>query len=379
MAADQLDLKQCWDGRGKAAASMVDRPPTVDFTSALYLGAEHAWQSLTQWERLTLGKPAALDSVPGTHRVERELATLTGCERVLLGPSTIHLFWDLFGFLARRGMSIFVDAGSYPIVQWGVERAASYGAPVKVFPQHDHRELRSLLKKSAGKPVVVADGYSPLRGSSAPVAAYLECVKPAGGLVVIDDTQALGIFGHSQTTEQPYGKEGGGSLCRAGVRDGRMVLVSSMAKAFGAPVAMLGGSEAVTRAFELESATRMHCSPPSAAVVAAASHALVINRRCGDALRTQLAQRVAQFRLRLRELNVIATGGLFPVQSLRIPEKIDLGALHKALFSRGLQTVLHGSTNGADLRISFIITTKHSREDIDWSVDCLADAMVGLA
>jgi len=369
-----------WDGRRRLPRRAEANPtPTLDFTSSLYLGAEHAWQNLAPWERLTLGKPAALKSVPGTRRVERELAALTGCERVLLAPSTLHLFWDLFGFLARRGMSIFCDAGSYPIVQWGVERAAACGAPVRVFRQHDHRALRSLLKSAAGKPVVVADGYSPSRGSSAPVAAYLECVRPMGGLVVLDDTQALGIFGHSQATEQPYGNAGGGSLRRAGVRDGRIVLVSSLAKAFGAPLAMLGGSEAVTGAFELESATRMHCSPPSAAVVAAASHALVINRHYGEALRRQLAQRVAHFRLRLRDLNVIATGGLFPVQSLRMPEKIDVGALHEALFARGLQTVLHGSTNGADLRISFIITTEHSAADIDWSVASLADAMVRVA
>lgn len=356
----------------------MQRAP-IDFTSSLYLGMEHAWQSLTRWERLTLGKPAALESVPGTRRVEQELAALTGCERVLLAPSTLHLFWDLFAFLARRGMSIFLDAGSYPIVQWGVERAASGGAPVKVFRQHDHRALSSLLKTAAGKPVVVADGYSPLRGSSAPVAAYLECVKPMGGLVVIDDTQALGIFGHSPSTEQPYGNEGGGSLRRAGVRDGQVVVVSSLAKGFGAPLAMLGGSEAMTAAFEFESATRMHCSPPSAAVVAAASHALGVNRRYGEALRRQLAQRVAHFRLRLRDLNVIATGGPFPVQPLRMPEKIDVGALHEALLASGVQTVLHRGTNGADLRISFIITTKHSAGDIDWAVASLADALVRVA
>jgi len=128
-----------------------------------------------------VGKPAVLESVPGTGRVERELAALTGCERVLLAPSTFHLFWDLFGCLARRGMSIFLDAGSYPIVQWGVERAAGYGAPVKVFRQHDHRALHSLLKSAAGKPVVVADGYSLLRGSSSPIAEYLESVKPMDG------------------------------------------------------------------------------------------------------------------------------------------------------------------------------------------------------
>ena len=356
----------------------INRRPVLDFTSSLYLGVEHAWRSLTRWEKLTLGKPAALESLPGTRPVERELAALTGCERVLLAPSTLHLFWDLFGFLARRGVSIFLDAGSYPIVRWGVERAVGCGAPVQVFRQHDHQALRSLLKSTAAgyQPVVVADGFSPMRGSSAPVAAYLECVKPMGGLVVLDDTQALGIFGHSKATEQPYGKEGGGSLRRAGVRASRVVLVSSLAKAFGAPLAMLGGSEAVTAAFELESATRMHCSPPSAAVVAAASHALAINERHGEALRRQLAQRVAHFRRGLRGLNVIATDGLFPVQPLRMPEHINVGALHEALFARGLQAVLHRSTNGPDMLISFIITTKHTTEEIDWAVACLTDAMV---
>ena len=127
------------------------RAPLLDFTSSLYLGAEHAWRSLTQWERLTLGKPAALDSLPGTRFVERELAALTGCERVLLSPSTLHLFCDLFGFLARRGVSIFLDAGSYPIARWGVERAAGCGAPVQVFRQHDHRALHPQHRTEPGQ------------------------------------------------------------------------------------------------------------------------------------------------------------------------------------------------------------------------------------
>jgi 8-amino-7-oxononanoate synthase len=103
---------------------------------------------------------------------------------------------------------------------------------------------------------------------------------------------------------------------------------------------------------------------------------LAINQRHGEALRRQLAQRVAHFRRRLRDLNVIATGGLFPVQPLRMPEHINVGALHEALFARGLQTVLHRSTSGADMLISFIITTKHTTEEIDWAVACLTDAMV---
>ena len=85
-----------------------------DFTSALYLGLEHASWSLPEWERLTLGKPAGLESPPGAAEVERNLAELTGCERALLAPSTLHLFWDLLTILARRDVNIFLDGGSLP-------------------------------------------------------------------------------------------------------------------------------------------------------------------------------------------------------------------------------------------------------------------------
>src|SRR5580693_5658658 len=89
-----------------------------DFTSALYLGFEHASWSLPGWARLTLGKPAALEEVPGTFRVQRELAALIGCERVLMGSSTLHLFCDLFGMLARRNVALWIDEATYPIARW---------------------------------------------------------------------------------------------------------------------------------------------------------------------------------------------------------------------------------------------------------------------
>ena len=56
---------------------------------------------------------------------------------------------------------------------------------------------------------------------------------------------------------------------RAGLsgNDG-IVVGASLAKAFGAPLAMLAGSAAVVGEFERQSATRVHCSPPSVAAVA---------------------------------------------------------------------------------------------------------------
>jgi 8-amino-7-oxononanoate synthase len=349
--------------------------PVLDFTSALYLGLDHPSRLLAGWQRFTLGKPAALAAPAGSEEVERELAALTGCERALLGPSTLHLFWDLFGTLARRDVSICLDAGAYAIARWALERAAARGTPVRTFRSHDVHALRRLLQGPAiRRPVVVADGYSPACGAPAPVAEYLECLRPLDGLLVLDDTQALGIYGSAQDRWPPYGRGGGGSLRRAGVSDDRVVIVSSLAKAFGAPVAVLAGSSALTTVVEQESASRTHCSPPSAAVIAAAAHALRVNRRCGDALRQQLAQRVAYFRRGLRPLNLIGTASLFPVQPLRMPERVDATAVHRRLLEHGVLTVLQGDRRGAGVRISVVMTARHTFAEIECAVARVAEA-----
>ena len=90
-----------------------------DFTSALYLGFRHPHRLLPSWESLTLGKPATLEESALQASVAQELALLQGCERGVLAPSTLHLFWDLFGILSRQQVAIYMDAGVYPIARWG--------------------------------------------------------------------------------------------------------------------------------------------------------------------------------------------------------------------------------------------------------------------
>lgn len=346
----------------------------LDFTSVLYLGLEHAWRDLPPWPRLSLGKPAALEEPVGAATVQCELAELIGCRRALLAPSTLHAFWDLSALLVRRDMSALVDEGSYPIARWGVERASAHGMPVRTFPRHDVARLRYFAARTI-LPVVVADGFCPGCGSAAPLAQYIECVKPRGGLVVIDDTQALGIFGHSAGPGAPYGRGGGGSLRRAGVRDDGVVLVSSLAKAFGAPLAVVAGSEELIGDFERASATRVHCSPPSAAAIAAAARALRVNRTSGDALRLRLARRVTQLRKGLARLDLLGSVGLFPIQTLRTPRGITTPELHSRLAARGVQTVLHHAREGDGASISFVITARHTPEEIDRALGCLEDAI----
>ncbi len=359
----------------------------LDFTSALYLGFEHASWSLPGWDRLTLGKPAALEEVPGAAQVQRELAALTGCERALLGSSTLHLFCDLFAMLARRNVTIWIDEATYPIARWGADRAVASGVPVRRFAHHDAAALRRALGDgTTDRTVIVTDGYSPVRGTHAPLREFARCAAARNGLLVVDDTQALGMFGRQAETMVPYGIGGGGSLQyfdlhdsdlhHSDLCDSGIVVVSSLAKAFGAPVAMLGGSRAFVRRFYESSATLVHCSPPSAVATAAAQRALQLNREFGDALRRRLVERVVRFRRGLAGL--LSADSLFPVQSLKVPGNLDARELYRALLGRGVRSVLHRDSRDGSAGISFVLTARHELSEIDWAVRHLVNLICGM-
>lgn len=346
----------------------------MDFTSALYLGFEHPSWSLPGWPQLTLGKPGALQTLSGTDRTQQELAALTGCQQVLLGASTLHLFCDLFAMLAKRSVAIWLDEAAYPIARWGTDRAAASGVPVRVFPAHDAAALRrALATGQRARPVIVTDGYCPIRGKPAPLAEYAHCAAAAGGLLVVDDTQALGVLGRRVDGTGPYGSGGGGSLRYFNLADPHVVVVSSLAKAFGVPVAMLGGTRDWVEEFRKSSATLVHCSPPSAANIAAALRALEINWRYGDVLRRQLAAVVIRFRRAVPES--VAAGGLFPVQPLNLPDTVDPRALHAALAARSIRPVLHRDPASGRPRISFVLTARHRLSEIDRATRSLSAAV----
>jgi 8-amino-7-oxononanoate synthase len=218
--------------------------------------------------------------------------------------------------------------------------------------------------------VVIADGYCPA-GGPAPIGDYLDIVRRFGGLLVLDDTQGLGILGATPQLHAPYGNGGGGVLRRSGHWGPDILLGSSLAKGFGVPVAALAGSRRLVRRFTTESDTRVHCSPPSVAVIQAAAHALAVNRIHGDRLRQQLAQRVGQFRRGLELIGRSSTGGWFPVQTLRGIAGTAAVRLHQRLSQRGIQAILSRPRNETEARLSFLITARHSAMEIDRCIDML--------
>jgi 8-amino-7-oxononanoate synthase len=340
------------------------------FTSALYLGLAHGSGDLRPWPRLTAGAPAALVPPAGSRSVARRLAQLVGTEAATLGVSTLHLFWDLFGQLRRRPVRILADRHLYPVGRWGIERAAD--VPVSFFAHHKAADLSCRLEHGPKlPPVIVTDGLCPDCGRVPPLDLYLALAEQHGGWVLVDDSQSLGLLGRNPGPGRPYGLGGGGSPAFHGIESPRLLCLSSLAKSFGAPLAMLAGSKEAVRSFLEDSETLVYASPPSVAAIRAAEAALAINRERGDDLRTQLAERVIRFRRRLREIGLSSGGGLSPVQNLEIPAGLDPITLWRRLQASGVQAVLRQGRCRPASFLTFLLRADQVPEEIDRAVEAL--------
>jgi 8-amino-7-oxononanoate synthase len=338
----------------------------LDFSSALYLGWRHASRDLPPWRALSEGRPAALAEPAGAREVAAELATLLGREAALLLPSTLHLFWDLAGVLIRDGATIYMDRTAYPLARWGAERGAALGHPPVAFGPAG-AELAQVLARTLppGRwPVVFTDGLQPVVARQPPWRAYLALLRRHGGLLVQDDTQALGVCG-------PRGR--GSALAGPDV-----LVAASLAKGFGVPVAVLAGPRERIARFAAASQTREHASPPSVAAIAALARALALNRTHGDAARARLADGVQRFRARLARGGLACDGGAFPVQSPRLPAGQPAARVHAELQRRGVRAVLHRAREGRAARLSFLLTATHPPAAVERAAQLLLDVVAPL-
>lgn len=350
----------------------------LDFTSSLYLGLRHASINLRPWAQLTTGVPAALETPPLARTVGGGLAELVGVERSTLSRSTLHAFWDLFLIIGEADTAIYMDINAYPIARWGVERAACRGVPLRTFKHRDPHDLWRRLTRDARRrprPLIVADGFCTGCGRFAPLHDYLAMARELGGTVVLDDTQALGIFGDSPTAAMPYGAGGGGTLHAQALVGAPVILVSSLTKGFGVPMAMVAGSGKDVARFESRSTTQVHCSPPSFVDLLAAERTLQLNRRSCDAVRARLLALVRRFRRGLSGAGFQLANSLFPVQSLVPDDRVDMPALHRSLTRAGVRAVLHRPACKPGATVSFIINAAHTPAIIDRAVAAIGRAM----
>jgi 8-amino-7-oxononanoate synthase len=352
----------------------------LDFTSSLYLGFAHPSVALAPWRALTLGRPAALEEPPGASQLAADLTRLTGAEAGLLFPSTLHLFRDLFGAIAGNGATLLMDAKAYPIARWGTEQVRLNGTACETYPHHDATALARKARRAfrAGlRPIVVTDGLCPACGRLAPLPELARVAADCGGQLVVDDTQALGVMGRPAGKAAPLGLGGGGTLAWFGLRGPHIYSGSSLAKGFGAPLAVLLGGKDRIGQIAREGDSRIHASPPSIAAIAAGRAALSANATAGDLLRARLSRRIGQLRQGLARIGARVVSALpLPIQAIALTSSQSARAVLAALDARGVGALVVAACGSGPV-LSVILTARHTAADIDCLIDALASVLHG--
>jgi 8-amino-7-oxononanoate synthase len=335
----------------------------IDFRSSLYLGMRHPNGDLQSWQRLTTGGPALLNEPPINREIARKVAALQGMEHGILAPSTLHLWLDFFQAIDRNTV-LLIDEQAYPLMDWISRLATGRGIKVLNFPTQQIAKLRLLLQmhvQPGQVPFILCDGWNPISGQASPLRQYLDLLRPFRGYLVVDDTQALGILGKNADSGCPLGYGGRGTLAWQGISSPYIVSICSLAKGFGVPVAVMSGASAFIQPFEQKSLSRIHCSQVSAPLAAAALNALQHNGREGDRKRAYLYRLINHFKKVVQPIGIELRGGIFPVQTLKLPTTqlaMDLfGFLQKNGFSALL---LRGEGANQTPLISFCITVEQN-------------------
>jgi 8-amino-7-oxononanoate synthase len=328
---------------------------------------KHEITELMKWGQITTGVPAALHETALSRQIGNRIAQMQGLETGVLAPSTLHLYWDLYGMLINKDVTIFVDEKVYPVSKYGIERLMVTGRSINLFKHLNANHLRENIRRKLRRnttPIVITDGWCPQCGKAAPLQEYIELVSPLAGKVIIDDTQAFGVL-EEKKYKGTYGVCGGGILKWLGIQSPFVVTIVSLAKGFGVPVAVISGKNSFVREFIEKSETRINSSPPSLAHLMAAMNALKINHLSGEERRMNLLMNVLTFKQVMKNLGLGLTGGMFPVQSINNLNYATSIKLYEKLKGDQIRTVLVSGHFNSRPALCFILRSNHMAADFE--------------
>lgn len=282
---------------------------SADFTSALFLALRHPSTALAPWRRLTAGQPAAARPVVSS-TAENRYARLVGASAAVSSRSALHALIDVLSVLVPPGGNVLVDEHAYPIGFWAAATVSLKGGQVITYRHHQAEHARSLCRRGRVS-VVLTDGWCGSCNRPAPLSDLDQIASGHGARLVVDDSLAVGVLG--PRSHAGFGCGGAGTAGWLGHPSRRLVTVSSLAKAFGAPLAMISGPAKVVTAVRHNGPARMHGSGPTAADAAALAVAMSLPAALLQRRRDALWRNTMWVRCAVSQHGAVPIGLPFPV------------------------------------------------------------------
>ena len=354
------------DGEQAARAS-VDQRSVVNLSSNNYLG-------LTTHPKLR----------ERAERAIRDFGVGSGSVRTIAGTMAIHLELELAlarfkrteaavvfqsGFTANAGTVSSILTRDDVIVSDELNHASIIDgarlsrATIKVFPHKDVDAARQILEELPGDPrkLVITDGVFSMDGDLGALPALCDLADEFGCIMMVDDAHASGVFG----------RNGRGTIDHFDLHGRVDVQVGTLSKAIGALGGYVAGSRALIEFLHHRARPFLFSTSHPPAVAGACLAALEV-LETEPQLIDRLWDNTRFFKSGLQALGFDTGTSESPITPVIVGEAPQAMRLSDRLFQEGVfaQGIGFPTVPRGKARVRTIVTATHSREDLQFALDC---------
>lgn len=353
-----------------------DGEPVLNMCANNYLGlAEHpeilqaAQAGLDRWGY----GMASVRFICGTqtlHRqLEQRLSKFLGMEDAILYSSCFDANGGLFETLLTKEDAIISDQLNHASIIDGVRLCKAQRFRYR---NNDMQDLEAQLQAAQGARfrMIATDGVFSMDGYVAKLEEICDLADKYDALVMVDDSHAVGFMG----------EQGRGTHEFLGVMDRIDILTGTFGKALGgASGGYTAASQEVVDLLRQRSRPYLFSNSLAPPIVAAALKALDLLEASTE-LRDKLAENTAYFRERVNSLGFEVLPGEHPIVPVMLGEARLAAEMAEKLLEKGIYVIgfSYPVVPKGEARIRLQMSAAHSRDDLDFALEKLAEVRAEL-
>lgn len=303
----------------------------------------------------TSGSRATTGNHPLYRQLEAKLATFFGSQSAAVLPAGYMSNAALLQTIASEFTVLLVDEAAHPSLR---EAASQSGLRRVMFRHYDPDDLASRCADALShhdRPLLLTDGIAPNTGNPAPLAAFLDVLRPWNGRLHVDDCHGMGVVGVT----------GKGSWEAANIPRELVYQAGTLSKAFGGFGGVVVGTNALIQSLQTRSMPFIGGTPFPLPVAAAALRAVELLSAEPEQI-TRLARRVRDFKTFLRAQGFPTSAGTAPICSVTFFEEARNNVLYQLLLASGIYPSFinyPGCPPGGHFR--FTLSGAHTEEQLE--------------
>jgi glycine C-acetyltransferase len=311
--------------------------------------------------------PGAVRSIVGTlslhHTLEHQLAAFKGVEATLSLQSGFSANLAVIPALAQEGDVIYSDALNHASIIDGCRLSR---AQVVRYGHSDVADLAAAFARTPGarRRLIITDGVFSMDGEIAPLPDIVQVAAPYDAFIMVDDAHGEGVLGR-----------GGRGISDHFDLHGQVdIEIGTLSKAFGVVGGYVAGSQLLIDYVRQHARPFLFSSASTAADVAACIAAVELLQTSDNAV-LRLWENTRLFQQALRDLGFDLGQTQTPITPVMIGEAQKAKTFSAALFEADVfaQALAFPTVPRGTARLRLMLSATHSKEDLDWALERLAD------